>query len=279
MGHRYLKGIGVPEDCPTAVSFLEVAANTAAEQISRRGFGLFVDRTHLSDHVDTRYRKEVDEEVRDLNLTSYVIKLITARVRYTLIVSNQFMNVLHFCTKICLNDLAVSLQVVHYYQQLAEEGDDAYAAMLGNLFLQGSRLVDQDLSKAEYYLRLAADRAHVHCSAQLGYLMAQGKVKGDAEKALKLLEYAKGYRDIVATLGLAYCSFKGVGVPRNDSKAFETFRSIAGTVIIICASRNHYVVFHLLFVCLVGQTKFRTPRTTWGKFSWDTGLSEEGKTT
>ena len=174
-----MKGVGVPEDCPLAVKFLEVSANAAAAQIHSRGFGLFVDGSHLSDAIDTRYRKEVDEEVTE------------------------------------------------YYRQLAEEGDDNYAATLGTLYLQGSRLVDQNMDKAVHYLRLAAKRSHVHSSALLGYLIAQGRASGAPEEAVSLLEYAKSYRDITAIVGLAYCMHKGVGTPQNDSQAFEAFRSIA----------------------------------------------------
>ena len=63
-----------------------------------------------------------------------------------------------------------------YYRQLAEEGDDNYAATLGNLYLQGSRLVDQDLAQAERFLRLAAKNGHVHSSARVGLLIAEGRI-------------------------------------------------------------------------------------------------------
>ncbi len=119
-----------------------------------------------------------------------------------------------------------------YYRQLAEEGEDSYAATLGNLYLQGSRLVDQDLALAERFLRLAAKKAHVHSSARLGLLIAEGRIAGEPAEALKLLRYADGFRDLYGTLGLAYCAYKGFGVPLNESQAFESFRSIAGEYLI-----------------------------------------------
>ena len=63
IGHRYHKGIGVPDKCTTAINFLEIGANTAAKQIDERGYPIFNDRSHLSEQRDAKYRKEVDHEV------------------------------------------------------------------------------------------------------------------------------------------------------------------------------------------------------------------------
>eukprot|EP01041_Mallomonas_annulata_P002981 gene2981-5852_t len=172
LGHRYFKGVGVPERCSTAISFIEIAANVAAEEIERRGYTIFVDRTYLSQQHDAHYHKEIDDE-------------------------------------------SFSVRSPH---------------ISSSLYLHGSRNVDQDLNRAHHFLRLAADKSHVHSSSHLGYLIAQGKVPGTPEEAIRLLQYGQEYRDVLGSQGLAYCAYKGIGMTKNETKAFEAFRSIADRV-------------------------------------------------
>ena len=65
-------------------------------------------------------------------------------------------------------------EVVDYYKHLVSAGGDTAAAhTLGSMYLHGSRFIEQDIDKAIYYLRMAADVGNVPASGQLGYLMAQ----------------------------------------------------------------------------------------------------------
>lgn len=182
LGHRYFKGITVPESCAVAAMFMEISANIAAQQITTRGSVLFVDKSYLARIHDRKFRREIDDEVVD------------------------------------------------YYRHLAEEGDGDFAASLGNIYTHGSRMIDQDFKMAARYLKVAADEYHVHSSAQLGYLIVQGRAPGTLGEAIRLLNYAQDSKDPLGTLGLGYSMYKGVGLPKNESKAFETFRSIADRI-------------------------------------------------
>lgn len=182
LGHRYMKGISVPESCAVAAMFMEIAANVAAQQITSRGTVQFVDKSYLARIHDRKFRREIDTEVVD------------------------------------------------YYRHLAEEGDGDFAASLGNIYIHGSRMIDQDFQMAARYLKVAADENHVQSSAQLGYLIVQGRAPGDLGEAVRLLNYAQDSKEVLGTLGLGYCAYKGVGMARNESKAFDTFRSIADRV-------------------------------------------------
>jgi len=62
LGYRYLKGVGVPENCPLALNYLELAANVAIEQANRRGYVLFMDRSRISSALDGT-KKGIDNEV------------------------------------------------------------------------------------------------------------------------------------------------------------------------------------------------------------------------
>lgn len=51
MGHRYLKGLGVPQSCEKAAVYYEFAANHAAEQLSARGHAARPLHAQLTNHI------------------------------------------------------------------------------------------------------------------------------------------------------------------------------------------------------------------------------------
>jgi TPR repeat protein len=51
IGHRYLKGLGVPRSCEKAAIHYEFAANHAAEQILSRGYALRSVQSELTNHI------------------------------------------------------------------------------------------------------------------------------------------------------------------------------------------------------------------------------------
>ena len=103
-----------------------------------------------------------------------------------------------------------------------------YASTLANWYLYGSRLVDYDPEEAGYYFRIATEGGHVRSSGQLGILIAQGHLDGTEKEALTLLQYAMDNNDANGYLGMAYCHFKGFGMPQNVTRAYELFRAISG---------------------------------------------------
>ena len=207
MGYRYLHGIGVPENCETAKTFYEFAANIAADQIRRRGTPVHSERMKISDVEVTSSagRRDIDAEVVD------------------------------------------------YYKHLVSVGGDSTAAQaLGGMYLLGSRYIEQDVEKAAYYLRIAADAGDVSASGQLGYLMAQQltmrmskigtshlwkynkldavdgvssqptedvittidedqlKLNAEIKAIMKLLKYASNRGDANGAVGMGYVHFMGL---------------------------------------------------------------------
>ena len=96
--------------------------------------------------------------------------------------------------------------------------------------------MDQSLEEAAHYFRLAAAKDHIQSSGQLGYLIAQALVDGSIEEAWRLLQFAKDHNDRTGILGVGYCHFKGLGVARNETLAFELFKSISGKSLSSCNS-------------------------------------------
>lgn len=82
-------------------------------------------------------------------------------------------------------------EVVDFYKHLVSAGGDTAAAYtLGSMYLYGSRFMEQDMEKAIYYIRMAAEVGNVPASGQLGYLMAQ-------QLTVRIAKYNKEYPMII----------------------------------------------------------------------------------
>lgn len=120
-------------------------------------------------------------------------------------------------------------EVVQYYKQLADEGDINACLTLGRIYISGNRLMGQDYDMGFKYLGLAADSGSVSASGHLGYLLAQGlgsadiRAKYDENRIVELLKFASRRGDSYGVLGWGYIYMKGIGVVRNETKAFEIF--------------------------------------------------------
>jgi TPR repeat protein len=157
MGYRYMKGIGVQENCLSAVAHYEYAANAAVNQISERGYAYHIEHSKLSDieKATVKGKREFDREIID------------------------------------------------YYTNLANEGDWQAATSLSNIYIHGSRLVDQNLGKATKFLEMAVRGGSPTAAGLLGYLML---TRGDHKNGTTILE-AKRLIQGAANRGITHIHF------------------------------------------------------------------------
>ena len=200
MGYRYLRGIGVKENCEIALKHYEFAANAASQQLLNYTFAPYVEKSKITDieNMNSRGRREIDPEIVD------------------------------------------------YYKHLAEEGDVNAALSLASVYTHGSRYIDQNIPLATYYLDLVADFSTVG-SGQLGYILAQVYDKNIAllsklriwkkdentlplmaDRIVRLLRWSATRGEIFGVLGLGFLHMKGIGLEKNEVKAHEYFKKVAG---------------------------------------------------
>lgn len=123
-------------------------------------------------------------------------------------------------------------ELLDYYQHLADEGDVYASLALGNMYMTGSRLNNQNYPSAAKYLKISADGGSAAAAGQLGYLLAQG-LGGSVgqnipdEKVFEYIRYSANRGDVTGLLGLGYVYLLGIGVERNESKARDLFAKIA----------------------------------------------------
>jgi TPR repeat protein len=106
-------------------------------------------------------------------------------------------------------------EVIDYYTFLANEGDVNAAITLGNLHLQGTRYIDQDLPKAAQYFRIASDSGNAIAAGTLGYLVAQNHPSDlgqgmNVSSIRALLQYASNRGDPSGIVGLGYLYYRGI---------------------------------------------------------------------
>lgn len=111
---------------------------------------------------------------------------------------------------------------------LAGQGDAAAQYSLGKLFEHGEGPIPQDLTKAVYWYRSAAQQGLPAAQNNLALMYAQGRgVPGDLNSAIELWRAAakQNYPWAQYNLGLAY--FRGQGVPIDQHEAAQWFRRAA----------------------------------------------------
>lgn len=118
------------------------------------------------------------------------------------------------------NSREIDEEVVEYYEQLARAGDTVAQISLGNLFLTGAKLIDQNPQTAARFYEMAAKDGDAAGAGQIGYMYARGiGVEPDAEKALKYLNTAVEDNDVQGFLGLGYFHWRGIGGQQNMTAA------------------------------------------------------------
>lgn len=119
--------------------------------------------------------------------------------------------------------------LIQYYQFLADKGDVQAQVGLGQIHFQGARNVEQDHQKALFYFEKAAESGNTNAMAYLGkiYLLGSRTVKQNTELAYEYFKKAADQDNAVGQSGLGLMYLKGIGVPKDYTKAFEYFEAAA----------------------------------------------------
>jgi SEL1 protein len=120
-------------------------------------------------------------------------------------------------------------EVTDYYVHLAEEGNINAAMTLANMFMTGSRFLEQSFSKAAHFFSIAADAGHPAASGKLSYLLALQADKGDKidiEKVLSLARFSANKGDPVGLLSIGFLHYRGLNVEQDFVKAMEYFQKV-----------------------------------------------------
>eukprot|EP01038_Epipyxis_sp_PR26KG_P010471 gene10471-14070_t len=142
-------------------------------------------------------------------------------------------------------------EVTDYYSHLAEMGDSMAAFTIGNLFATGSRLIPVDMSKAMYYLNLAAEARNHAASGQLSYLLMKryirrknrpnqdtvlpedvtvlpARIADNTTHMLELSKFSIRKGDLHGILASGYSYYQGIENEVNITKAVEQFQKLLG---------------------------------------------------
>ena len=120
-------------------------------------------------------------------------------------------------------------EVTDYYIHLAEEGNINAAMTLANMFMSGSRFVEQSLSKAAHFFTIAADTGHAAASGKLSYLLALQADKGekvDMDRILNLARFAANKGDPLGLLCIGFLHYRGINVELDFVKAMDYFQKV-----------------------------------------------------
>jgi TPR repeat protein len=106
------------------------------------------------------------------------------------------------------------------FQRLANSGDVDAATMLGEMYLDGIG-VEQDNKKAYYWIQKAANAGDKEAEYLLGFMYENGiEVKEDVAQAVAWYEKAANKGDIMAMYNLAFIYKNGAnGVKKDLQKA------------------------------------------------------------
>lgn len=123
-------------------------------------------------------------------------------------------------------------EVLQYYSHLVDEGDTQAAVNLGRIYMHGNKLVDEDVQRGMHFLKIATDSGSPVAAGQLGYALAQGqggefRRHYSDEDIAEMLRFSSMRGDPYGVLGYAYVHFKGIGIKRNHTKAFEMFQKVS----------------------------------------------------
>ena len=119
-------------------------------------------------------------------------------------------------------------QAVYWYSKAGEQGDKYVQNKLGDIYLNGRDVDEQDLTKAVYWYSKAAEQYHAGAQYKLGSMYLSGKgVTQDNTKAVYWYSKAAELYDAGAqyTLGSMYLS--GKGVTQDNTKAVYWIKKAA----------------------------------------------------
>lgn len=197
LAYRYWAGIGVEENCESALTFYYRVAKVVAKEISDKNQsgtaasgGPMIRRARLLDEVDA---------------------------------DTGFLSVFGFSDG-GLGGSGMNEDLFQYYQFMADKNNVTAQVGLGQLYYYGRLGVDRDFTKALHYFQLAADAGSHLAKAYLGelYMTDADGFKPDPAKALAYLKDAAEHENPVGQSGLAMAYLHGrAGLKRDPAKAVE----------------------------------------------------------
>lgn len=123
-------------------------------------------------------------------------------------------------------DLRVAIE---YYKLSAEQGNAEAQNRLGELYYSGTEddIVEKDLVRAEYYFKAAALKNHAAAKNNLAHLYEFNKGSSHIQEAARYYTQAAEQGNIEAQYNIGRLHERGLGVEKDDKKAFEYFKQAA----------------------------------------------------
>ena len=116
---------------------------------------------------------------------------------------------------------------MHWYHQVAEQGDMFAQYNLGTMYAQGKG-VPQDYTEAAHWFRLAAEQGLASAQSKLGTMYSEGKgAPQDHTKAAHWWRQAAEQGHAWAQYNLAKMYRKGIGVSQDDAEAMRWYHQAA----------------------------------------------------
>ncbi|KAF7634675.1 hypothetical protein Mgra_00005923 [Meloidogyne graminicola] len=192
LGYRYGHGIGVKQDCETALIWYKKVANKVAKKVKLTGMPS-VQRIRIPDElVFIFYIKKI-----------IYLKKESSSIAGTLLDSNVF----------------------SYYKYLAETGDTQAVIGLAQLYLTGGKGVPMDLEAANKYFQIAAEAGSAQANGYLGRMYLEGTTATpqNNDTAFDYFKKAADKGNSIGQAGLGMMFLYGYGVKSDPQKAIKLF--------------------------------------------------------
>ncbi|CAH8562295.1 unnamed protein product [Dicrocoelium dendriticum] len=202
MAYRYWAGIGVEENCESALTFYYRAAQKVAKEVSDR-----------AQTVGTTYMGPIVRRVRLLDEADANAGLFSGLFSFS---DNSAETV--------IGGLTITEDLFQYYQFMADKKNVSAQVGLGQFYYYGRHGVERNFAKAFHYFTVAAEAGSALAKAYLGemYLTGGDSLKPDPQKALSYLRESAEEDNPIGQTGLAMAYLHGkAGLTANPLKALD----------------------------------------------------------
>uniref|UniRef100_A0A915P1U3 Sel-1 protein n=1 Tax=Meloidogyne floridensis TaxID=298350 RepID=A0A915P1U3_9BILA len=210
LGYRYGHGIGVKQDCETALTWYKKVANKVAKKVKLTGMPS-VQRIRIPDEIES---SSIAGTILDTNVFSYYKYLAeTGDIQAVLGLAQLYLT--------GGKGVPMDLQAARKYFQIAADAGSAQAngqAGIGIMYLYGYG-IKADSQKALKFFAAAAEQGSSDAQLHLGQI--------DFKQALKHFQLASQSGHILAIYNLAQMHAKGTGVFRNCKFAVALYKNVA----------------------------------------------------
>lgn len=200
MGYRYLRGIGVKENCEMALKHYEFAANAASQQLLNYTFAPYVEKSKITDieNMNSRGRREIDPEIVDY----YRHLAEEGDVNAALSLANVFTHGSRYIDQ--------NVASAAYYLNLIADFSTVGSGQLGYLL-------------AQVYDKNAALLPKLRV-----WKKDENTLPLMTERIVKLLRWSSTRGEVFGLLGLGFLHLKGIGLEKSYTKALDFFKKVAG---------------------------------------------------